>query len=129
MKTSSLLLFFLVSAAEAQRLPVNAVPDNYRLFLSPDLTAGTFSGKETINIRPAKPSSEIVLNSLDLQITSDEVVSAGMKQSAQIAYDRVAQTARFTFPKAVKAGPAALALEFKASPGKDLHPHPVAAAA
>jgi aminopeptidase N/puromycin-sensitive aminopeptidase len=110
------LLLLLSAGAAAQRLPQDARPEHYQLAISADIKAKTFTGEETIALRLAKPSSQIVLNSLDLEITSAEI----RNQTAQVTYDHAAEIARLTFPKPVKAGAASLYLKFKATLGDHL---------
>jgi aminopeptidase N len=109
-------LFFIVTTVSAQRLPTDVQPSHYKLFLSPDLKAKTFFGEETIDVRLERSTKEIVLNALDLEITSAELG----KRSAQVTYDRTAETAHLTFATLLKAGPARLHLKFKAPLGDHL---------
>ena len=123
MRLPVLLLVLLLAVsctAAAQRLPDNVRPDHYRLFISADIGAKTFTGEETVALRLAKPSAEIVLNSLDLEITAVEIGSGHSKQTGHVNYDRSAETAHLTFPKPVKAGTASLHLQFKAPLGDHL---------
>jgi aminopeptidase N len=110
------LLLLLSAGATAQRLSPDTRPDHYRLAISVDIKAKTFTGEETIALRLAKPSAEIVLNSLDIEITSADI----RNESAQVTYDHSAETARLTFPTPVKAGVSSLYLKFKAPLGDHL---------
>lgn len=114
------LLLLLTAAAAAQRLPGDVRPDHYRLFVSADLNGKAFNGEETIALRLTKPSADIVLNSLDLEISSVEITAGRRKQTGQVTYDRPAETAHLTFPKPIKAGAATLHLKFKAPLGDHL---------
>jgi aminopeptidase N len=61
-------LFFTTSfAAQAQRLPAGIRPDHYRLTLTPDLRAATFSGEETIDLTLDTPSRSVTLNAADIK--------------------------------------------------------------
>lgn len=55
------------------RLPKTAAPSNYRLRIVPDLVTGTFSGSVAITVDIAEASSELVLNSDELEITSAKI--------------------------------------------------------
>src|ERR1700747_1279312 len=100
----------LTSQAQAQRLPGNVVPENYKLFLDPNIQARTFSGEETIAVQMKQPLTEIVLNSLDLEITFAETTPGATTtsgnaprpagpntaspgaQTAQVSYDKPSET-------------------------------------
>src|SRR5262249_17947112 len=66
-----------VSSAEAPfkfestpgKLPKDIVPRHYRLSLRPDLEKLVTTGKVEIEIEVLKPSGQIVLNALDLEIS------------------------------------------------------------
>ena len=77
-------------AARAAFAPHTAQPSRYRLSLSVDLSAKTFTGEETVDLRLAQPSAAIVLNSLDLEITSAEIIAGRRPETAAVAYDRPA---------------------------------------
>jgi aminopeptidase N/puromycin-sensitive aminopeptidase len=96
----------------AQRLPGNVIPANYKLFLDPRITDGQFSGEETISVRLTEPLTEIVLNSLDLEISLAEITVGGKTQQAKVTYDRPSEMVRLALPGSVPSGPAALHLKF-----------------
>lgn len=54
-------------AAQAQRLPGGVHPERYRLTLTPDLHAATFSGEETIDLVLDAPSRTITLNAAEIK--------------------------------------------------------------
>src|SRR5260370_39935832 len=53
-------------AARAQRLPAGIRPEHYRLTLTPDLKAATFSGEETIDLILDAPSRSVTLNAAEI---------------------------------------------------------------
>ena len=55
-------LTVLASDARAQRLPQNIRPEHYKLLLTPDLKASTFTGDESIEVMLARPAKAITLN-------------------------------------------------------------------
>ena len=54
-------------AVQAQRLPGGVRPEHYRLTLTPDLHAATFSGEETIDLLIDTPSRSITLNAAEIK--------------------------------------------------------------
>jgi hypothetical protein len=85
-----LLLLALNGFAEGQRLPASVVPSHYKLFIDPSIESQRFSGEETIDVRLAQSTKEIVLNSLDLEVSAAEVIAGGTTQPAQVSYDKPA---------------------------------------
>ncbi|MGH9638053.1 MAG: M1 family metallopeptidase, partial [Candidatus Angelobacter sp.] len=108
----SALCLLLSGAAKAQRLPANVVPENYKLMIDPEIAAHKFSGKETITVRATRPTSEILLNSLDLEITAAELTAGGSTQPAQVGYDRSNEVIRLSFQRSVPAGLASIRLKW-----------------
>jgi aminopeptidase N len=112
MLAALLLLPPLTHLAEAQRLPTNVVPSHYKLWIDPNIEKQQFSGEETIDVQLAQESKEIVLNSLDLEVGSAEVMAGGKTQQAQVRYDQSDEMIRLVLADAVPPGPAALHLKF-----------------
>src|SRR5579863_7452497 len=94
----------LASAASAQRLPELAVPENYKLTFAPDFTKDNFAGDETIAIRVLKTTSEIVLNSAEIEFQSVTITSGGVTQTASVTTDKVKEFATLTVPKSIEPG-------------------------
>jgi aminopeptidase N len=109
-----LLSIMAVTGVQAQRLPRTVVPSHYTLFLDPDISGQKFSGEETIAVQVQQATSEIVLNSLGLEIALAEVTAGGATMPAQIAYDQPSEMVRLTFAKPVPAGAATLHLKYSA---------------
>jgi aminopeptidase N/puromycin-sensitive aminopeptidase len=63
----STLLLAANFAAQAQRLPAGVRPEHYKLTLTPDLHAATFSGEETIDLVVDVPSRSITLNAAEIK--------------------------------------------------------------
>ncbi|HKA55052.1 MAG TPA: hypothetical protein VKJ47_15465, partial [Candidatus Binatia bacterium] len=47
---------------QSYRLPETVRPERYEIRLTPDLTACTFAGEETVFVNVREPVTEIVLN-------------------------------------------------------------------
>lgn len=105
---AAVLAFFYAVSLQAQRLPSDVHPQHYALHLTPDLKAATFSGSETIDVTLDHAATAIILNAIELKISS---VKAG-GQIGTISYDEGKEQATFTFPSALPAGKASLAIEF-----------------
>src|SRR5580692_6759325 len=91
--------------ALAQRLPENVVPDSYDLKFEPDLAAASFAGDETIHVHLLKGETSIVLNSAEIEFKEVWIGSADFKQAASVTKDEKNETATFTVPSMVPAGP------------------------
>ncbi len=110
--SSIFLLTAAGSIAEAQRLPGNVVPSHYQLVIDPNIETREFSGEETITLQVTQATSEIVLNSLDLEITLAEVTAGGTTQPAQVSYDKPNEMVRLSVEQAIPAGAAKLHVKF-----------------
>jgi hypothetical protein len=84
---TSLALSISAISLNAQRLPTTVVPTHYKLFIDPDIGQQKFTGEETINVQVQQATSEIVLNSLGLDISLAEATSANKTLPAQVTYD------------------------------------------
>ena len=95
------------------RLPRHVVPLRYDLRLEPDLTAARFAGQETITLTVHQPISEIVLNAIELDITSAQIEGAtGSARQATIALDASLQRCHLTFTEPLSPGIWKLAIAF-----------------
>lgn len=86
------------------RLPVHVKPERYKIMLRPDLKNFTFSGEETIYLTLDKPTRNIILHAVDLDLECDK---------AKITYDEKTETVKLTFAKSIPAGKHQLNLKFK----------------
>jgi aminopeptidase N/puromycin-sensitive aminopeptidase len=124
-----------VTAVEAQRLPSGVHPEAYKLTLTPDLKAATFSGSETIDVVLDAPSRTIILNAAEIKfgaaqayvlptpiysygkLGSQPVPLAPLQadrhpQTATITLDEAKEQAAFTFPEELPAGKVTLAIQY-----------------
>jgi aminopeptidase N len=115
--SSFLFLVILVShlTVSAQRLPSSVTPSHYKLFLDPSIAAKVFYGEETIDVQVfASATKEIVLNSLDLDISLAEIISNGTTQTADVEYDKPNEMIRLRVAKTIPAGASQLHLKWSA---------------
>src|SRR5580693_7632808 len=111
MKRLLLVLTFLaltLSLASAQRLRELARPDSYKLTFNPDLEKATFEGDETIAIRVLKPTSEIKLNSADIEFHDVTVTTGGSTQKAKVTAEKENEMIVLSVEKPLAAGPATI---------------------
>jgi puromycin-sensitive aminopeptidase len=81
------------------------VPVRYDLRLEPDLTTARFAGQETITLTVHQPTSEIVLNAIELDITSAQIEGdLGSARQATITLDTSLQRCHLTFTEPLSPG-------------------------
>src|ERR1700731_6769 len=97
-------VLLLTSLSVAQRLPQTAVPENYQLTLAPDLNKGNFGGDETITVTLLKPTSQIVLNSADIDFNEASITSAGETQKAGLSFDKEKEMVTLAVERPMAAG-------------------------
>ena len=108
----SSVLLLLATVATAQRLPGTAIPSHYKMTLTPDLKAATFTGDETIDVNVPKATPDIVLNSADIDFQNVTITAGGKTQKATVTTDPKAEMARLKVAQPIPAGPAQLHIEF-----------------
>ena len=115
MKRTFAVLFLCalsLSVAAAQRLPEVARPDNYRLSFTPDLDKATFEGEETISIHVLKPTSEITLNSAEIDFHDVSITSGGATQKARVTPEKEKEMVVLAVDKPIAAGPATIHITY-----------------
>lgn len=96
------------------RLPRHVIPQRYDLRLEPDLPSATFSGVATITLTVTQATSVVIVNAVDLAISSAALTgAAGDRLEATIELDSAMQRCRFTFPRLVPVGESKLTLVFQ----------------
>jgi aminopeptidase N len=115
MKRTCAVISFVVltlSLAAAQRLPEIARPDNYKLTFTPDLDKATFEGDETINLHVLKPTSQITLNSADIDFHDVSITSSGATQKAKVTPEKDKEMVVLSVEKPLAAGPATIHITY-----------------
>ncbi|MFZ0735021.1 MAG: M1 family metallopeptidase [Candidatus Sulfotelmatobacter sp.] len=115
MKRTFALLTFLVltiALASAQRLPDIARPESYKLTFTPDLENAKFQGDETLSIRVLKPTSEITLNSADIDYHEVTIKSGGTTQTAKVTPQKQNEMVVLSVAKPLAAGPATIHIKY-----------------
>ncbi len=100
--------------AISYRLPSLATPSIYRLRIEPDLERSTFQGEESILLSARQQTSKIVLNAVDLNLTSASIVGPENKQprSAHITLAKESEQAKLSFDQPLKPGQYELRISF-----------------
>ena len=105
-------LTLMAIVASAQRLPELAAPENYKLNFVPDFGKDNFAGEETIQIRVLKPTSQIVLNSAEIEFQEATVSSGGARQTPRVTVDKEKEMATLAFDKEIQPGPASVHIKY-----------------
>ncbi len=91
------------------KLPKTVTPQAYHIDITPDLTALTLTGHETIDIQVRTPTDTITVNQAGLKLSAARL-DAGI--AAQITEDETAQTATFHFAQPIAAGAHTLTIDY-----------------
>ncbi len=95
------------------RLPRTVLPRHYDLEIEPDLHAATFAGRVRIDIDVREPTSEILLNAVELTVDEATLVAAdGSRQRATVHHDDQAERLALRLESPVEPGAASLELIF-----------------
>ena len=92
----------------AERLPGTVVPEAYTLWFAPDLNTDTFRGRETIEVQLREPAKSITLHAAEIEF--QEVRVAG--QTATVTTNADQETATFSVPREIAAGPARIEVTY-----------------
>ena len=111
------------AAPDPYRLPRTAVPSRYDLRLDPDLAAFTFQGTCATALDVPAPTSTLVCNAIELEITSAWVEQPDGTRVPTTAVDLDEETERLTLTLAdeLAAGPCVLHTEFTGLLNDKLH--------
>ena len=111
-----------MTTSDRYRLPRTVVPSNYAVMLEPDLAEFTFAGQADITVAVTEPVTEIVLNSIELEIDEAWVTTpAGDRIEAEVAYDEATERATLSLATPLAAGPATVQTRFRGLLNDKLH--------
>ena len=100
-------------ADDPYRLPRHVTPTRYELRLEPDLDNKTFAGHVTITVIVHEPTSEILLNVADLEVTSAAMTDVrGITEKGAIHLQQERQRCCIRFATTCEAGTWQLILSF-----------------
>ncbi len=103
-----------LGSLDPYRLPRHVLPHRYDLRLEPDLTSATFSGVVNIALTVTQSTDTIILNAVDLTISSATLEgAAGGRLDATVELDQAMQRCRLTFPCPLSVGESQLTLVFQ----------------
>ncbi|XP_044269903.1 puromycin-sensitive aminopeptidase [Tribolium madens] len=96
-----------------ERLPETVRPKHYVLELVPDLKALNFDGNAAVQIEVVKPTNEIVLNAIDLEIKETTLKGADVLTPISTNFSVEDETVTFNFAKSISPGSYSLNMRFK----------------
>ena len=96
------------------QLPAGVRPTRYALNLEPNLDTFKFDGYVSIDVEVSEPTSEIVLNSAELDIHYGRITleSGSSYRATGISFDEERETATISFDSPIPAGTAQLGIDF-----------------
>jgi puromycin-sensitive aminopeptidase len=104
------------------RLPTTVTPQRYELRLEPDLKSCTFSGDETVSVVVNQPTSEVVLNALELEIDEAAAERNGRSvPSARIEMEAARERAHIHLGAELVPGEWKLKIKFRGILNDKLH--------
>ncbi|HVG01546.1 MAG TPA: M1 family metallopeptidase [Nitrospira sp.] len=96
------------------RLPRHVIPTRYDLHIEPDLPSHSFVGHEVVTLTVTEPTAEILLNAVELDISSATLSGkTGKPHSGTVFMDHDLQRCRITFPSLIPLGEWTLAVAFR----------------
>jgi aminopeptidase N len=85
------------------KLPKQVVPAEYSIRIVPDLDKLTFTGTETVKITARAPVRQLVLNALELEVTTAAVDGKSLSKSA-VKIDKKQELLTLALPRELPAG-------------------------
>ena len=119
--SSAAILFICATTLNAEKpfdfattpgkLPKQVVPEEYAIRIAPDLGKFTFAGSETVKLKVRQPVRRLVLNALEINITSASLDGKAIPESA-LKLDPKQETLTITLASELPAGAHSLELNF-----------------
>jgi puromycin-sensitive aminopeptidase len=104
------------------RLPRTVVPSRYDIRLAPDLTNFKFTGETVTHVEVKEPVKEILLNSIELEIHSAEIVNdKGASHKATTSLDEPEERLLLKFDQEISAGKWQVKIKFTGTLNDKLH--------
>ncbi|MDO1530242.1 M1 family metallopeptidase [Fulvimonas sp. R45] len=103
------------SSLAPTQLPRSVRPTHYDVSIVPHADKLDFDGKVTVDVEVLKPTTSITLNALGMTFSAVTLAPAAGKggtATAKVTLDEKAQTATFTFAKAIAPGRYRLAMDY-----------------
>jgi aminopeptidase N len=98
-------------ASTPGKLPKQVVPEEYAIRIASDLGKFTFAGSETVKLKVQQPVRRLVLNALEINITSAALDGKAIPESA-LKLDPKQETLTVALASELPAGPHSLELNF-----------------
>lgn len=104
------------------RLPKSVLPERYELTLAPDIAAFTYTGDERVTLSISEPTTEILLNAVDLELTDVTLSNAaGDTLTGSVSMVADEERARITLSGTAAPGTWTLDLKFSGMLNDRLH--------
>ncbi len=101
-------------SVDPYRLPRHVIPHRYDLQLEPDLSTATFEGRVTITLEVRQPTSTILLNTVDLTVSSAIIRNqAEVEKDARVELDEASQRCRLLVAQPITTGEWFLTILFR----------------
>src|SRR5437870_3666631 len=98
-------------ASTPGKLPKQVRPTEYAIWVKPDLKKLAFAGRETVKLKVAEPTRELILNALDLAISDAEFDGKALPKTA-IKFDAKSELLTIATPEELTPGEHTLAIKF-----------------
>jgi len=102
------------------RLDRVVVPSHYDIEIEPDLEAAVFSGSVGIDVEIAEPTSQIVLNSIELDLQTATVSADGVVHIVSVTRDEERERATLSLDSELPVGAARIEIRFAGLLNDDL---------
>jgi puromycin-sensitive aminopeptidase len=103
-----------MTSEETYRLPTNVIPEKYVLTITPDLEAFTFEGEADIEAIVRNPTSEILMNAKELEISDAHLTweDGRTLKPKKTSLDKEADRLNLTFSEDLPPGKLVVSLRF-----------------